>query len=220
GERVDGVGRAERLAVGPLDAVADREGQRLVAVAPGEALREPRRRLAALQAVDVGELLVLRAEREEVHARVEGVEPAGPGRALLVRDRDGGRSPARARLLAAAAGHRGQAHQRHHEREHRCSSHHPLLPGRRSVLGLSLALSLLFRSSWSSARSRSCASVPAPSSARPSRAAPTIGGELVTWTVAAGAACARPALIAPIRRASLDCISPPPSATGTASLVR
>src|SRR3954465_4174413 len=49
--------------------------------------------------------------------------------------------------------------------------------------------------------------VPAPAARVPGGAAPSIGGELVTWTPAAAASRARPALTAAIRRASPDCMS-------------
>src|SRR5439155_16073972 len=148
------------------------------------------------------------SEREEVHVRVERVEPACPRRALLVRDRDGG-LPARLARLAASAGGRGQR-EADHEREGHKSLHRPLLPG----------VSIVLKALVSSSRARRWASGLAPSSSRPSRAAPTTGGELVTFTVASGATSWRPDATALISRSSPDCIRPPPRTTSTGPAVR
>ena len=83
-ERVEDVGRAERLAVAPLDAAADGEGQGRVVGVPGGCPREPRghdvRAVGVrLERVDELERLVDEADRRAADGRVERVELAGPG---------------------------------------------------------------------------------------------------------------------------------------------
>ena len=99
-------------------------------------------------------------------------------------------------FVAAARGRREADHQR--QRHDEQAFHLRLLPGR--VRPSDFRVSTCLNTWPSSRRRRSCAPAPAPSWSRPSSAAPTIGGELVTCTLAAGATRARPALTAPISR--------------------
>ena len=130
--REDHVVGAERLAVRPLHARADRERQRLVSVAPLVARREPVRGRTALEAVHEHQLFVHGPEREGVDVPVERTESARPCRSLLVRDRHGGGTGRAARGLpsrGAEAGPNSRADD-DERREHQHSPHDRLLPGR------------------------------------------------------------------------------------------
>jgi hypothetical protein len=77
-EGVDDVGRGHRLAVLPLDPIADREGNRLVAVAPGPLGGQPGAFLGALQRVDEHERFVDGPGRQADVGQVERVEVTRP----------------------------------------------------------------------------------------------------------------------------------------------
>ena len=136
--RVEGVGdvrRAERLAVAPLHAVADRECERLEVARPLRGGREPGRGRTADGCEDVHELqrLVHEPDRRQRDGRIERVEVACPRRTALVVDHQlpGGhrlrRRGRRGRRGPAAGGDQyAQRGQRHQPREpfHR----HPPFP--------------------------------------------------------------------------------------------
>ena len=104
-EGIDDVLGRERLAVAPLDAGTDGEGQRLVVRAPFVGAGQ-QRRLLAIQQIDVDQRLIDRAEGQKVDIAIERVEPAGPQRPALVVDGERpalGRRGFRCRRIAARA---------------------------------------------------------------------------------------------------------------------
>ena len=142
-ERVGDVRRAERLAVAPLDALADREGEGLEAVRPlrrGGQQRRDRLR-PGLEDVDELERLVDEPVGGQVDGRVERVEVAGPGGPAFIIDDElaGGRGRRGRRLRRlrrrAEAGKRQADRRQHRQQNDPLEAPHPHPPSGSTTAG-------------------------------------------------------------------------------------